>query len=299
MKRIYLLAATVIVAVAAGSAVTILRGNPVPDTVIANLEGDAERGAYVARLAGCIACHTNEAGGGELLAGGPPLKTPFGTFFGPNITPDPEEGLGKWSLNDFATALRHGISPDGQPYYPAFPYTFYSKLTDRDVADLWAAMKTVPNADTASKPQDLGFPFNQRWAIRGWQNLFFDSETFQDNPARSEAWNRGEYIVTGPAHCGACHTPRNPLGAGEAELALHGAGDLPGGERSPPITPSALLERGWTENNLAFGLRFGTKPNGDVLGGSMGEVIRDGTSWLTDEDLRAIAHYLLNNNDTE
>jgi mono/diheme cytochrome c family protein len=292
MRKFYLVAAAAIAVVAVGSAVTVLRGNTVPDTVIAQLEGDPERGAYVARLAGCIACHTNEAGGGELLAGGPPLKTPFGTFYGPNITPDPISGLGNWSLNDFARALRHGISPEGEPYYPAFPYTFYSKLTDQDVADLWAAMKTVPNADIPSKTQELGFPFDQRWALRGWQNLFFDSERFEDDPSRSDAWNRGRYIVEGPAHCGACHTPRNLLGAGDAEQALHGAGGLPGGERSPPIT---LGERGWTENNLAFGLRFGTKPNGDVLGGSMGEVIRDGTSWLTDEDLRAIAHYLLNN----
>lgn len=295
MRKFYLVAAAAIAVVAVGSAVTVLRGNTVPDTVIVQLEGDPERGAYVARLAGCIACHTNEAGGGELLAGGPPLKTPFGTFYGPNITPDPISGLGNWSLNDFARALRHGISPEGEPYYPAFPYTFYSKLTDQDVADLWAAMKTVPNADIPSKTQDLGFPFDQRWALRGWQNLFFDSEQFEDDPSRSDAWNRGRYIVEGPAHCGACHTPRNLLGAGDAEQALHGAGGLPGGERSPPITPAALGERGWTENNLAFGLRFGTKPNGDVLGGSMGEVIRDGTSWLTDEDLRAIAHYLLNN----
>ncbi|MBT3361810.1 MAG: cytochrome c [Rhodospirillaceae bacterium] len=299
MRNIYLVAAAVIVAVTVGAAATIFRGNPVPENVVATLEGDPDRGAYFARLAGCIACHTNESGGGDLLAGGPPLKTPFGTFYGPNITPDPATGLGAWSLNDFARALRHGISPEGEPYYPAFPYTFYSKFTDQDIADLWAAMKTVPNADTPSKPQDLKFPFDQRWALRGWQNLFFDSETFQDDPTRSESWNRGKYIVTGPAHCGACHTPRNPLGASDAELALHGAGGLPGGERSPPITPSVLGERGWTENNLAFGLRFGTKPNGDVLGGSMGEVIRDGTSWLFDEDLRAIAHYLLNNDDTE
>ncbi len=295
MRKYYLVAAAALAVVAVGSAVPVLRGNTVPDTVIAQLEGDPERGAYVARLAGCIACHTNEAGGGELLAGGPPLKTPFGTFYGPNITPDPISGLGNWSLNDFARALRHGISPEGEPYYPAFPYTFYSKLTDQDVADLWAAMKTVPNADIPSKTQELGFPFDQRWALRGWQNLFFDSERFEDDPSRSDAWNRGRYIVEGPAHCGACHTPRNLLGAGDAEQALHGAGGLPGGERSPPITPAALGERGRDENNLAFGLRFGTKPNGDVLGGSMGEVIRDGTSWLTDEDLRAIAHYLLNN----
>ncbi|MEP4378493.1 MAG: cytochrome c [Alphaproteobacteria bacterium] len=299
MKKLFLVAAAVIVAVAAGGALLIFRGGQAPESDISSLEGDPERGAYVARLAGCIACHTNEAEGGELLAGGPPLETLFGTFYGPNITPDPVAGLGDWSVNDFARALRHGISPDGKPYYPAFPYTFYSKLTDQDVADLWAAFKTVPDASESTKPQQLKFPFNQRWALRGWQNLFFESETYTRNPARNDLWNRGKYIVTGPAHCGACHTPRNPLGARDAEQALHGTGGLPGDERSPPITPEALLKKGWTERNLAFGLRFGTKPNGDVLGGSMGEVIRDGTSWLTNEDLRAIAFYLLNNNDTK
>ncbi|MBO6784462.1 MAG: cytochrome c, partial [Alphaproteobacteria bacterium] len=112
---------------------------------------------------------------------------------------------------------------------------------------------------------------------------------------RSDLWNRGKYIVTGPAHCGACHTPRNALGARIAEQALKGASGLPGGERSPSITPEALRANGWTERNLAFGLRFGTEPGGDALGGSMGEVVRDGTSWLSDADLRAIAHYLLDN----
>jgi mono/diheme cytochrome c family protein len=299
MKISYLVAAAVIVVVATGSVVTIFRGNPVPEEVIASLDGDPDRGAYFARLAGCIACHTNESGGGKLLAGGPPLKTPFGTFYGPNITPDPIAGLGRWSINDFARALLHGISPAGNPYYPAFPYTSYSKFTDQDIADLWAALNTVPEVDKPSTSHELSFPFNQRWALRGWQNLFFDSETFRDDPNRSELWNRGKYIVTGPAHCGACHTPRNPLGASDAKRALHGAGGLPGDERSPPITTAKLLEKGWNERNLAFGLRFGTKPDGDVLGGSMGEVIRDGTSWLSDEDLRAIAHYLLNNKDTE
>ena len=299
MKMFLLVTAAVIVALATGGALLVFREGQVPKSDIASLEGDADRGAYVARLAGCIACHTNEAGGGALLAGGPPLKTPFGTFYGPNITPDPIAGLGNWSVNDFARALRHGTSPEGKPYYPAFPYTFYSRLTNQDVADLWATFKTVPDASEPTKPQQLKFPFDQRWALRGWQNLFFESEPYTNNPAQNELWNRGKYIVTGPAHCGACHTPRNLLGASDIEQALHGAGDLPGDERSPPITPADLLEKGWTERNLAFGLRFGTKPNGDVLGGSMGEVIRDGTSWLTDEDLQAISHYLLNNNDTE
>ncbi|MBT3401915.1 MAG: cytochrome c [Rhodospirillaceae bacterium] len=270
-------------------------GETVPSEIITVREGDAERGAYVARMSGCIACHTNEAAGGALLAGGPPLQTQFGTFFGPNITPDKPHGLGNWTLDDFARALRLGISPNGKPYYPAFPFGFYTKLTDQDVADLWAAFQTVPGIPSPSKPQEISFPFNQRWTLRGWKRLFFNPGVFQPQPGESDLWNRGKYIVTGPAHCGACHTPRNPLGGRNAEQALHGAGELPGNERSPQITAEALREKGWTETNLAFGLRFGTKPNGDVVGGSMGEVVRDGTSWLTDEDLEAIAHYLLNN----
>lgn len=291
------IAATAGIAVAAlAFGIYVLRGNPVPENIVSDLQGDPNRGAYVARMSGCIACHTNEAGGGELLAGGPPLETPFGIFQGPNVTPHSEQGIGNWTLQDFSRALRFGVSPEGEPYYPAFPYVFYSKLTDQDIADLWAAFQTVPASDEISAVQDLDFPFDQRWSLRGWQRLFFRPGAFEPDPAKSELWNRGKYIVTGPAHCGACHTPRNVLGVRDAEEALHGAGGLPGGERSPPITREALREKGWTETNLAFGLRFGTKPNGDVLGGSMGEVIRDGTSWLSDQDLRAIAHYLLDTN---
>jgi mono/diheme cytochrome c family protein len=298
MARLLLLAAAI--AVAAGAfGLIALHDASTPADVIADLDGDVERGAYIARLSGCIACHTNEAAGGALLAGGPPLKTPFGTFRGPNVTPHPEYGIGRWSLDDFARALRHGISPDGTPYYPAFPYTFYTRLTDQDIADLWAAFATVPEADITSPPQEVDFPFNQRWLLGAWQRMFLDAGAFTPETGESDLWNRGKYIVTGPAHCGACHTPRNPLGAREVEETLHGAKGLPGGERSPPITAAALREKGWSEVSLSFGLRFGTKPDGDVLGGSMGEVIRDGTSWLSDEDLRAIAHYLLNNTDTD
>ncbi len=299
MRRIIIFATAGISVAALAFGGYALRGNPVPENIVSNLQGDADRGAYIARMSGCIACHTNEAGGGEILAGGPRLETPFGIFQGPNVTPHVEQGIGDWTLQDFARALRYGVSPEGDPYYPAFPYVFYSKLTDQDIADLWAAFQTVPASDAASRNQDLDFPFDQRWSLRGWQRLFFRPGAFESELDKSEQWNRGKYIVTGPAHCGACHTPRNMLGARDAEEALHGAGGLPGGERSPPITPEALREKGWTETNLAFGLRFGTKPDGDVFGGSMGEVVRDGTSWLTDDDLRAIAHYLLVNDETE
>lgn len=263
--------------------------------IAADLEGNPDRGAYVARMSGCIACHTDVDGGGQVLAGGPPLSTPFGTFYAPNITPDPTHGVGAWEVGDFAAALRHGASPQGEPYYPAFPYTFYTKLTDQDIADLWAAIWTVPPVAAAAPAHDLEFPFDRRGALKLWRAMFFDPGSFEPDPGRDELWNRGAYLVTGPAHCGACHTPRNPLGARNVEEALHGADRLPGGGKSPPITEEALRHDGWSRRDLVFALRTGLKPDGDSMGGSMGEVVREGTRFLSDEDLMAIATYLLPN----
>lgn len=255
--------------------------------------GDAGRGAYLARMAGCIACHTDSDTGGAALAGGLALKTGFGTFYSPNLTTDKTHGIGAWEIDDFARAVRQGVSPGGEVYYPAFPYPFYSKLTDQDVADLWAAFQTVPPVDEPSKPQEMTFPFNFRPGIKLWRSVFLDDAPFEPSPQKSELWNRGKYIVEGPAHCAACHTPRNIFGARQAELDLHGASDLPGGGKSPPITSDRLKEKGWTVNSLKYALRTGVLPDGDAFGGSMGEVVRDGTSFLNDDDLTAIATYLL------
>lgn len=271
-------------------------GKPV---ALARLEGDAARGAYLARMAGCIACHTDSEHGGAPLAGGVELQTGFGTFHSPNLTTDEDRGIGAWTPEMFAKAVRQGISPEGEPYYPAFPYPFYSRLSDQDIADLWAAFQTVPAMETASKPQELQFPYNFRPALKAWRGLFLDLGPLKPMPERSEAWNRGRYIVQGPAHCGACHTPRNLLGARQAELALHGANGLPGGGKSPPITADRLEAQGWTVKNLAYALRSGVTPEGDALGGSMGEVVRDGTAFLSDADLRAIALYLLDKDDID
>jgi mono/diheme cytochrome c family protein len=259
----------------------------------AELEGNPDHGAYIARMAGCIGCHSDLENGGPALAGGPPLDTSFGTFRAPNITPDPEHGIGAWSRDAFAVAVRHGLSPGGEPYYPAFPYTFYTRLTDQDVADLFAAIWTVPPVGKPSETHQLVFPFDQRPALKPWRAMFFEPGVFEGDSDRSPLWNRGAYIVEGPAHCGACHTPRNVLGAREAERALHGAEGLPGGDDSPPITEAALRKNGWSRSDLAFALRTGLKPDGDSFGGSMGEVVRDSTRFLSDQDLQAIATYLL------
>ncbi len=256
-------------------------------------EGDVSRGAYLARMSGCIACHTNFEKGGAPLAGGLALKTDFGTFYSPNLTTHKEFGIGDWTIQEFAVAVRKGIRPSGDAYYPAFPYPFYAKLSDQDIADLWAAFQTVPAVDEPSKPQDMVFPFNFRSGLKLWRLVFLDTEPYAQVEGKSDSWNRGKFIVEGPAHCGACHTPRNFAGARQAELELHGSEGLPDGGKAPPIVSSELIAKGWTVKNLKYALRTGVLPDGDAFGGSMGEVVRDGTSFLSDDDLTAIATFLL------
>ncbi|MBO6727640.1 MAG: cytochrome c [Rhizobiaceae bacterium] len=292
MKKLLLLG---VAALALAGVVTVsLIWWPIGKTVtLRNDEGEAGRGAYLARMAGCIACHTDAEGGGAPLAGGLALQTQFGTFYSPNLTTDKSYGIGAWSVEDFAKAVRQGVSPDGRPYYPAFPYPFYSKLTDQDVADLWAAFQTVPPAQEPSKPQAMRFPFSFRDGLKLWRALFLDTSPFEPDPTKSDAWNRGRYIVEGPAHCGACHTPRNFAGARQAELQLHGSDGLPDGGKSPSIQSNVLKDKGWTVPKLAYALKTGIQPDGDAFGGSMGEVVRDGTAFLSQEDRTAIATYLL------
>lgn len=278
-----------------GAAMAALTVWPIGETRnLTGMTGNAERGAYLARMSGCIACHTDSENGGAPLAGGVALETDFGTFYSPNLTTDKEQGMGDWTIETFEKAVRQGVSPDGKSYYPAFPYPFYRKFSDQDVADLWMAFQTVPPAAQPSKDQDVVFPFNFRGGLKLWRALFLDQTGFQTIEGQNEAWNRGKYIVEGPAHCGACHTPRNTLGARQAELRLHGADKLPGGGKSPPITTAALMENGWTEKSLAYALRTGVLPDGDTFGGSMGEVVRDGTRFLSQDDLNAIAGFLMN-----
>ncbi len=263
------------------------------------LVGDAGRGAYLARMSGCIVCHSDFENGGALLAGGKSLDTPYGSFGPPNITPDKKAGIGSWSLNDFAVALRQGLSPEGEPYYPAFPYTFYTKFSDQDVADIWAAIWTVPPINVPAEGNALKPPFNWRSSMKVWQALFFEPGRFQPDPTRDDVWNRGAYIVKGPAHCGACHTPRNLMGARKTSLVLHGSDELPGGGESPPITTEALKSNNWKRADIVWALRTGNMPDGDVFGGSMAEVVRDETQFLTDADLNAIASYLLPDDEPE
>lgn len=244
-------------------------------------------------MSGCIACHTDTENGGKVLAGGAALKTDFGIFRAPNITTDKQAGIGGWTIEQFAAAVREGISLDGKPYYPAFPYPFYSKLSEQDIADLWAAFQTVPAVSESSPSQEINFPYNIRSGIKLWQALYLNPQVFQKDPSKSDSWNRGAYIVKGPAHCGACHTPRNFMGARKINQYLQGSDTLPGGEEAPAITANALNKKGWTQDDLAYALQTGLLPDGDAFGGSMAEVVQEGTAFLNWEDLMSVSEYLL------
>lgn len=277
-------------------AVWLFLGGPNRTLDMQALSGDAERGAYIVRLAGCVSCHT-KPDGGDLLAGGPPLVTPFGTFYGPNITSDPEHGLGGWTAGEFADTLINGHSAKTGHLYPVFPYTSYSKITSSDAADLWAWLQTVEANATPSRPHDISNPLLVRALMAPWKTLFHDVRTLEPVPGRSDAWNRGRYIVAGIGHCAECHTPRSRFGAIDTTRHLSG-GTLPSksgkkGEKVPAITTEALIERGYTPADFLLTFRIGLTPDGDVLGGSMGEVLSDQLEHLTTEDLEAIATYLL------
>lgn len=256
--------------------------------------GDVNRGAYLARASGCIACHTNFDEDIAPLAGGVALETPFGTLYSPNITPDPVHGIGRWSIEDFARAVRQGVSPDGEPYYPTFTYPFYGNFTDQEIADLWAAFQTVNPVAEPDRPRDMPFPFNQRWTLKPWRLAFLDAPRTDPAEDAEPLWNRGRELVEGAAHCGACHTGRNILGGRDHDNQhFRGNRDLPGGNKSPAIDTETLEMRGWTVANLAYSLKTGLKPDGDAFGGGMGEIVLQGTRFLSDQDRRAIAIYLL------
>jgi len=255
--------------------------------------GDARRGAYLARAGGCIACHSDPGSGHPALTGGAPIETGFGRFVPPNIAPHYTSGIGGWTINDFARAVRQGVAPDGTPYYPAFPYAFYGDLSDQDVADLWAAFQGVPAQESAAGENDLTFPFNLRFGLKLWRAGFHNGPPTKPLADQSETWNRGRWLVNGLAHCGACHTDRNLAGGRRPGQYLAGSDDLPGGGKAPPIRPDDLRKAGWTVSSLAFGLKSGVMPDGDTFGGGMGEVVRQGTSWLSQDDREAMAAYLL------
>ncbi len=257
-------------------------------------KGDATRGAYVMRLGGCVACHTDAKNKGAPLTGGLALKSPFGTFYTPNITPDRETGIGGWSTADFIRAMTQGLTPKGEHYYPSFPYTSYTRMSRRDLVDLKAYLDSLKPVRKAVRPHDMAFPFNIRKMLFGWKMLFFEPGPFKPDPTKSASWNRGAYIVNGPSHCGECHTARNYFGATGDAYALAGTRAGPEGKPVPNITSHIRQGIGkWSEADLLELFESGGLPDGDEVGGAMAEVVEEGSGHWTEQDRKAVVEYLL------
>ena len=255
----------------------------------ASAQGDAKRGEYLAKAGSCVACHTEDKTDAIPFAGGRALETPFGTFFGPNITPHPQAGIGRWTEADFVRAMRQGVRPDGANYFPAFPYPSFTKISDGDLRDLWAYLRTLPQSTRANQAHDLGFPFGWRFLNRIWKWLFFTPAQFVADPQLSPVVNRGAYLVQALGHCSECHTPRNFLGGPKRDRFLAG-GRTPNDKRVPNLTPTRLKK--WSDPGLKEFFETGITPDDDVVGEIMGEVIRNTTSQLTPADLAALIAYL-------
>jgi mono/diheme cytochrome c family protein len=271
-----------------------IEASALPDHV-----ADPANGKYMFTAGGCAECHaaplkscddrkTKEK---ELLAGGRCLKTPFGTFNVPNISPDKETGIGNWSTLDFINALKLGIAPGGEHLYPAFPYTSYQRMSFEDLIDLKAYLDSLPPVKNEVPAHDLAFPFNIRRGLGLWQRLYVDGKSFVPDPHASAELNRGAYLVLGPGHCSECHSPRNLIGGIIANEAFAGARNPEGKGTVPNITPSSDGIGDWSEEDIAYFLETGNTPDYDTVGGSM-VAVQKNMAKLTGEDRNAIAAYL-------
>ena len=254
-----------------------------PDDYVAVMKGRA-----LATAGDCVACHT--APGGVPFAGGLGLETPFGTIMTPNITPDDGTGIGHWSAAEFAHAMHDGVRPGGSHLYPAFPYTYYTKLTRDDTDAIYAYLRTLPPAEHLVDRDTLPFPFDIRTAMLGWNAMFFTPGTFVADPQRSDEYNRGAYLVQGAGHCGACHTPFNALGANKASQFLEG--NQVDHWTAPNITNDGRVGLGkWSIDDVVTYLRTGHNAS-TIASGPMAEVVAYSTSQMPEADLHAIAVYL-------
>ena len=261
---------------------------PVNFAVPAYSSETIERGRLLAAAGDCAVCHT--APGGVANTGARAMETPFGTIHTTNLTPDPETGLGRWSFSAFQRAMREGISRDGKHLYPAFPYTAFAKTSDDDLQALYAYFMSLPPVHAPTPTNRMRFPFNQRSLLAGWNALFHDPEPYRVDATRSAEWNRGAYLVNGLGHCGACHTPRNALGA-EKSGASFLAGAMIDGWEAPALTAKSRNVVPWDAEALYSYLRHGHSPRHGVAGGPMAEVVHE-LQQLPDEDIRAMATYL-------
>ena len=286
MKR-FLLYLVVIGLVFVAAGLWITRPRAVAPERFAALTGDPVHGEEVFWAGGCASCHkAKDSEEPTSLPGGQRFATQFGTFIAPNISSDPTHGIGSWTLENFASALLNGTSPDGKHYFPAFPYTTYGRMTDQDVADLWAFMQTVPAEGTPSEPHEVSFPFNIRASLGGWKLLFFKPEWVAEAP--TPELERGRYLVEALGHCAECHTPRNALGGPDLSAWMTGAPNPSGKGKIPGITPGQL---DWAASDIAYYLETGFTPDFDSAGGEMADVVTN-MARLTPEDRAAIAAYV-------
>jgi mono/diheme cytochrome c family protein len=300
LRLLLIIAASLLVVVGAFVVLQITTTAQVPAT---GLDFDSvdevqiERGRYLALAGNCASCHT--VPGGEFMAGGLAFDTPFGTIYSTNITPDTETGIGNWTGGEFMTSMRRGVRPDGKHLYPAFPYTAFTKVTDEDIVALFAYLKSVPAIDQAAPRNELSFPFNQRSLMSFWKLMFFDEGPYVDDESETSEWNRGAYVVEALAHCGACHSPRNFLGAEKAGQAMAGGeytDKVPGGASqkwfAPNLTSAPNGLGMWPQEELVAYLKNGINTYVETFG-PMNEVIINSTRHLSGDDVDAMAQYLL------
>ncbi|TFZ04131.1 c-type cytochrome [Ramlibacter humi] len=286
MKRVLLAIAIAVIAVLAWG----WHANYSTEMPPSSAPGSAERGAYLARAGNCMTCHTDR--GGAAWAGGRAIDTPFGTVFSSNLTPDPKNGIGSWSSDDFWRALHHGRTPDGRLLYPAFPYPNYTEVTRADSDALFAFLRTVPAVAKENTPHNLRWPYNTQAALAAWRALYFRPGVYEEDTKRSAQWNRGAYLVRGLGHCAACHTARNALGASSDMMDLSG-GLIPMQNWYAPSLASAR-EAGvadWPTEDAARLLRHGAARGATVLG-PMAEVVQYSTQYLSEQDAEAMAVFL-------
>lgn len=264
--------------------------HPLADDALVGLAPDVAHGETVFWAAGCASCHAapDAEGAAKLrLVGGQEFPSDFGTFVAPNISSDNAQGIGDWSALDLANAMTRGVSPDGQHYYPVFPYASYNMVKLQDVVDLRAFLATLPASDTPSKPHDVGFPFNIRRVLGGWK-LFFNPDGWVVETVPSEVEQRGRYLVEALGHCGECHTPRNMFGGSDRDRWLAGAAIPTGKGRFPDLRPGAMT---WSEQDLSYYFETGFTPDFDSAGGHMALVVQN-LAKAPPEDRAAIAAYL-------
>jgi mono/diheme cytochrome c family protein len=270
---------------------------PPPDNITAGADaGLVARGAYLAKMGDCTTCHTNEKGGGRKFAGGLPIRSPFGKIYSTNITPDPEYGIGDYTLADFTRALRRGVAKDGHHLYPAMPYPSFAKASDEDIRALYAFFMHGVEPVASQPPRTrLPFPVNQRWGLWIWNRLFLRTQRYKPEPGRGDAWNRGAYIVQGLGHCGACHTPRT-IFYNEKSYDAMGEDFLTGQTLDRWYAPNLRgdLASGlgrWEEADIVSFLKTG-HGHGAAAFGNMKGVVEKSMQYMTEDDLQAIALYL-------